>query len=516
MIRLFHFVLYICCYSSDINCTSSLLFILPTDHNYTSCPRNNCYTLNDLTESGLSLKLFTNQTTLALLPGFHIIRTARNVLVMEKINSIFFISVNGKASVRCMNRFTFKFKNIERIEISNIDFKSCTSLYFLQGRNIKISNITIEQGKVNISLDLEADPWLCFPSKSLIHLYNLNVTSNNTGIYYYDGTQVCIDECDSDFISSALSLQNITLNMANIVINAKCTQIYMQKVAIRQICRPFDHEYRALAIYDATEVILSDISIEDNNTPSSLLEVNESYAIVDLKGHIRFWGNKNCRKLASFNKLHSLTMLPHCRVEFYGNTQIHDNLLEFHSYDSHYFSVMIGGYQLNTNTSILFKNNELTCGGSLMVIATDDAEMTQYSRTSPFVAQNLKFVFVDNIIHCHSGFNDVAVSLFFQSTIYFANISMLFVNNSVLTGGIFVMVQSTLHLEDSFHAKFEYNKGSDGGAMAFYGSCIKRGYKEASAHFILRNNIAQERGGAIFIKDFEYIENLRYNQRFYT
>ena len=62
----------------------------------------------------------------------------------------------------------------------------------------------------------------------------------------------------------------------------------------------------------------------------------------------------------------------------------------------------------------------------------------------------------------------MAVLEIIQSEIAFANVIMLFKNNSVPGGGIFVMEYSEISSEGTFCAEFENNEGNDGGAMSFY------------------------------------------------
>ena len=104
--------------------------------------------------------------------------------------------------------------------------------------------------------------------------------------------------------------------------------------------------------------------------------------------------------------------------------------------------------------------------------------------------------------------------LFFKSVVAFTNTSMLFVKNSVPAGGIFVMINSALHIDGpgNFHAKFENNEGSDGGAMSSYkGSFIGNDKFRVLASFSFSNNLANKRGGAIFVEDSESIKN-RFDQ----
>ena len=64
-------------------------------------------------------------------------------------------------------------------------------------------------------------------------------------------------------------------------------------------------------------------------------------------------------------------------------------------------------------------------------------------------------------------------------------------------------MESKLYIVGDIYAEFVNNKGNDGGAMSFYKqSIIANKYNKASANFILRNNHAYGRGGAIFVGDY--------------
>ena len=115
-------VICVCC-NKFIYAESSRLYILPTDYlsNNVSCPQNDhdCHTLNEWIQGDLMNEIFTNGiNAVVLLPGVHIIDTAKPGLFMEDIESIIFTGVNGKTIVRCVNRFIFDFLHVERIEFS--------------------------------------------------------------------------------------------------------------------------------------------------------------------------------------------------------------------------------------------------------------------------------------------------------------------------------------------------------------------------------------------------------------
>ena len=503
MIRFFHYVILVifACYSEFIHAEShsSQLYILPTDYlsNNVSCPQNNCHTLNELIESDSSL--FTNETTIVLLPGVHIINTTKSGLFRDLIA---FTGINGKAIVWCKSRFNFWFDKFEEIKISNIVFKSCGSLLFLQEmNNIEVVNVTIEQGGIEII----ASNWysgLC--RNYTIYLYNLHIVSNSTGISYIVRTPECDRDCTP---TGMLHLQNCTLIMANIYINAHSNipiYVHVQKVVIKQISRLVDHTLNsAFFIFRAVKVSLYDISIENNTTPAPLLRINGRNDI-ELKGHILFHDNKNNSKIVYIEGIQRLQIFPSSKIEFYGNSGIRENLLQF---DYGNFAARVDIEHGN----FLFKNNELIDEGSIVVI---DTGMNK-ANIPMFSVYNSEFTFENNkILHKREDeFNNKAVLLFFQSSVTFFKTSMLFVNNSVPTGGIFVMVNSKLRIDDDFYAKFENNEGSDGGAMSFYKqSKIYREDKtidiqKVAAHFIFINNLAHKRGGAIFIDDKDYFQN---------
>ena len=520
MIRFFHSVMLVACVcslyrSKFIYAETSSVYILPTDYlsNNFSCPRNDCYTLNEWIESDL---MITNFFTVVLLPGTHVINTTRESLLIEDIDSIIFtgrLSINGKAIVWCVNRFMFDFFYVGRIEISNIVFKSCGSLSFFQGRNdIVVANVTIEQGGVDISIrQPDVDESLIYRNFTM-HLYNMNIISNSSGIRY----STRYSQEDDCTLIGILYLQNCTLNMATIFMHAYCTQIYVQNVTIKQIntLLNFNHDdtlISAFTIIDAVKVSLHDVTIEDNNTPLQLLNFMFIKKSVELKGHILFRRNKNSRKIAFIGGIRYMEIFPHTKIEFYDNSGIRGSLLELYTSAN----VYIGGYQLKGgSTSLVFKNNELTCiyGGSIMVIRSGKPDFPR------FFVLNSEFTFENNTVYNHGEleFNNMAVLIFIQSKIVFDSTSMLFVNNSVPTGGIFVIQDSDLSVHGNFNAKFENNEGSDGGAMTFYKQAniqkdilinidLEDELRTVSVHFIFNNNLAHKRGGAIFVEDTDYI-----------
>ena len=150
------------------------------------------------------VELFMNETsdlTVVLLPGLHTVNTTRRGILIRDIDSIIFTGTNDKAIVQCMNKFIFKFLYVEEIQVSNIVFNFCDSAFewpeimnptyshlilsfvsstmaSVGGRNIEVANITIEQGGIAIIGSEQC-------KNAIIHLHDLNITSNATGIAYH-------------------------------------------------------------------------------------------------------------------------------------------------------------------------------------------------------------------------------------------------------------------------------------------------------------------------------------------
>ena len=302
---------------------------------------------------------------------------------------------------------------------------------------------------------------------------------------------------------------------------AYCTKVDVQQITISHL-RLDSYSVingNAFAIYRAANVSLRDITIEDSTTPLSLLKISLC-CMIELKGHILFRNNKNSSYIADFSVIErSMKFFSPSKMEFYGNSGIYGSLLRIHTNYKPIASVngikcyiYIEGHQYN-KTSLQFKSNELLDDSSLMFIETgmDDYHFPR------FFAKNTEFIFENNTIITllHKNYKlpkyrIAAVLLFFQTAVLFANTNMLFVNNSVSEGGILMIVNSALHVNNDFYAKFENNQGYDGGAMTSYKrSHITLGSKssKAYAHFVFKNNLAHNRGGAIFVEDLDYIES---------
>ena len=526
MIRMFHYIMILAAYVRYSNHNfihaesdeSSMLYINPTDHssgNITGrCPQNGCLTLIESDFNDLS----TNKIdTIVLLPGVHIINTTKPDITIRSSGAVVFTG-DSNVTIWCTNTIVhtvFEFYT-SQIEVSNIKFKSCGGLFFSPESNIEVRDVTINGKHGDEGIIIENSdhysPKSCRHVNNTILLYNLNINLNAVGVVYTQNCDPPDDFYCTHTSSTSLHLRNSTLYMANIYISAKCTVIDLQRVTIKQISSSYlrkilthgSHnpmnlffydesesesdsagDIPAFFIYDAVKVSLEDISIEDSVTYSSLvmLWIVQCYT-VELKGHILFRNNSNNKKMAYFDDIyHSVRIFSHSKIEFYGNRDIYGSLLEVHRYkfpdsttEKYYDGkIYIEGHQ-HTSTKLLFKNNELFQGSSLMIIETG---IKDFHLNSPgLFAYNTEFMFENNSILRDSKdkYKDIfAVLLFFQSVAAVANTSMLFVNNSVPAGGVFVMVSSAIHIlpwnvgdHNDFYAEFVNNEGNDGGAMTFY------------------------------------------------
>ena len=248
------------------------------------------------------------------------------------------------------------------MEISNIEFKSCASLVLSQGRNVTVTNITTEHGGINVTIDckLNINNYTVF-----MHLYDLNITSNSTGIDYR--TLGCDQDCPFNAI---LRLQNSKFSMAKIIVNAECTKINVQNIKLQQILL---HQWLNSFFCDVFTIFnqrlwrwasVIYIIFENNTTLGSLLKIYDN-SDTTIEGHILQKANKNCFAAAHFTSFQSLKMFSQSKLEFYDNTGIQHCLLCFYYKDTW----SIEGDQ-QSNVSILFRNNVLNHGGSVMIFDT--------------------------------------------------------------------------------------------------------------------------------------------------
>jgi predicted outer membrane repeat protein len=158
---------------------------------------------------------------------------------------------------------------------------------------------------------------------------------------------------------------------------------------------------------------------------------------------------------------------------------------------------------INKNNTLIFEDNYVE--GAVMHL--DDIHLQTYNskitfrRNKSLQTENFNGTIIPNAV-LFLWNSECSFSL--HSTLNFSH------NTAVHSGGI-TLYNSTIQFEPTTMVYFEYNEGGDGAGMAFY----KRSYirrqqrgewhnKTIDMHFC--HNKARGSGGAIFVKDADYIE----------
>ena len=462
-----HFLFLIVLLCSRLEHTGSIVYVVSTDSSGSSCPQDHCRTLNEWIESGTSP--FTNESTVMLSPGVHVINTTEKGLFTENGHSVVFTSVESQTTVWCINEFIFEFFDCEDIEVSNIVFKSCalnhtdqinlelldpekvrvsSTLLFWHVNHVKVMSVVIVNGGLIIHRTESC-------MNTTIMLHNLSINSHNIGILFTVQPQSGLDyNC---ILPDLLYLKNSDLSKASVYMDAQCTDINLQNVSVEQVTLP----YFTIKIQHALSVILENITVR-NSTPKGLLHVGT--IDVEFRGHTLFHGNNidGGDVGVYFQVEKSLIIYPQSKLEFICNHIIGGSLLQVNAgYDGAGYDVEgYLGELFKSRTSIAFINNTLINGGYVMLIKS----------SRKLFIHNSELTFENNIIKHEISDHErsiMAVLIFTSSTVSLAYTNMTFLNNSVTHGGIFV-VKRTTFIMDNFNATFEYNEGGDGGAMAFY------------------------------------------------
>ena len=163
---------------------------------------------------------------------------------------------------------------------------------------------------------------------------------------------------------------------------------------------------------------------------------------------------------------------------------------------------------INKRNTLIFEDNHVLDGA---VMRLDDIHLRVYN--SKIIFRRNKSLQTDSINSTRIYPNAVLLlqnteCLFSpHSTLHFSH------NTAILSGGI-TLFSSIIQFGTTTLIYFEYNEGGDGGGMAFYkGSYIRRQQRSEwhdnkTVDLYFSHNKARGSGGAIFVKDEDYTEDL--------
>ena len=139
--------------------------VRPTDppHTHCDCPsQTDCRTLNEWIS--VDSNPFTNNTTVVLLEGVHLINSTMNESSIVNVHSLVLVGKKNKgATVTCVQNFSFQFNNCNNINISAIEFNSCALLFSNILNGTRLSGLTMINSRLTIAqksrYDLEVESW---------------------------------------------------------------------------------------------------------------------------------------------------------------------------------------------------------------------------------------------------------------------------------------------------------------------------------------------------------------------
>ena len=501
---------------------------------------NDGYSLDEWIESGKNDNV--TSLSLVLLPGIHLVNTTRERLLLENIDKLTITGFQEKAIISCYHWFKFELVNVTDVIMSNIKIQLLNhddSMGFILqiscSRNLTIRGMTLIPGRIVIHQ--------CKHLSSFSILSNLYILSGGIEIYNhpaeYNLTCLAVKLINSKLLNSSILIKSQRL----------CTEVCVQEVVMTE----FIHQaFSILSISSATKVLFYDLIVQ--NSSSSMLYVKAN--IIELKGHCLFSWNISTDKYylsgVYFEPEKILLIHSNSKIEFTDNHIIHGSVLyipqnvqpdisinnseiSFENNIVHEGGIMIvnglgmmqvldsqinfvnnscqqlsimkcnGGVSfISYNTYIAFRNNQVKHGGVMIFQKTERIEMY----TSKIIFEN------NACLDSSTRSADDAILLFLNSYVTFHQSDFKFHNNTAPTTGGLTLIDTSIYTKCEVNADFEYNSGTDGGALSFYEE--SRIIPHDNSYFVLHfyGNRASSRGGAIFVDDSGYFLN-RFTQDIY-
>ena len=468
----------------------AIIYIPPTEPANTPCPssQNVCFTLNEWIES--RTHLFTNGTTVMLLSGIHFINSTLDSLLIKHVSHIVFTGhPHEQTTVECnyKSRFGFGFYDAKEVNISNIQFRFCALLYnisgvdifftlaFYKSQNITIANVKIIQGSNLTVIDSsEGSIFLIHNSMLTSGFFFLSSFKNNTE--QPEKVQFVDSSCSSFVIAAThyyFELSMLRTSIQNI--SSRCNDT-------------------TFIIKSISRVSFTDVTFWNNSAPLKL----ESIRLIELRGHILF--SRNSEGVALYNCAY-LDIYRNATIEFLNNN-VSEYVLHLCNIPVRKIEVSVGIGE-DGITVLAFVNNTVRNGGVMIL----DFTSPDSSPTSVMQLSNTQLIFQNNTCQITSESSRAAILLLINAALDIIESNTTFIHNySPLSGGI-TLISSRFAIAAS-NVNFENNHGTDGGGLALYErSTINCLIGMCNLYFA--HNMAIKRGGAIFVKDSDYVNSLR-------
>ena len=452
---------------------TQVVYVQPTHPLNVTC--QDCYTLNEWIESGFVP--FANDTIVILLPGNHLITSARRSLITENVSSLLIAGQQGDpVNVSCLHGFVFEFHNFIDVRIAFITFNSCAvestsifsleeypeiaimplTLLFVQAQGVVITGITVIDGGIIVRE--------CVNGSSFT-LRHSQLISPERGFFYSSQRN---SKCSNGIPLERLHILNSSTTVQ--VIRSPCTIVKLQELNLRNI------KDLTIAIHlAALWVIFEDVVLHNNFFSVNQINIISNYT--DFKGQTLL--SENSGSGVVIRQSHVI-IHPASSVSFYNN---HFNHMAITFAECIFINII--------NAEISFVNNTIENGGVLII------------RSSEGTIHKSKLLLINNTSVNFSGIDDAGIILFRNSKWDILNGSFLtFFNNSSPPSGGLTLIDSQIAVIN-ITASFEGNIGQNGGGLALY----KMSRISFITYSLLQfcHNKARNKGGAIFVEDSDYI-----------
>ena len=463
-----------CMYDLEV-ATQNIIHILPSNHAEDSrnCLNDlDCRTLNEWIENGTSP--FTNDTTVVLLPGLHLINSTRDRLVTGNDSPTDFLTVTtaftgeqGLSIIKCLHQFSFDFINLKSVLVSNVSFTSCSLavLYtYYNNASNSVQNNSISEGDQAI--------------RDIVMLF-ITVSSKMGGTNLNSSVHIL----NVNFIETSMK---VLCDVQELQIQ----ELVMQRVTFERVIKSLP---AVLHIQFVTQVRFANITFQNNTSP--LIEL-VNFGYVMFEGDCIFHGNSGEWGI-NISKGFAFTVPSNSKIEYSNNIQHRGFLIYIEGIIKDISVINIW------SSVIVMQNNTIRSGGILEIFCT--AEM-HIDYTNILFRKNRGLESTQPLFH-----EDNAIMLVIGTSIYITESVFTFLYNAAELSGGMTLVSCTLLMSGHVAFTFDFNQGKDGGAMAFYARSRMFMGPNSNIWINFYHNRALKRGGAIFVEDSDYVDSITKN-----
>ena len=454
---------------------SDTRFIAPSNH-----------TLNEWIENGTSP--FTNDTTVVLLPGLHLINSTRDRLITENKNYEFFsIEFSGQQKfpqcrIVCLHYFSFTFIDIQEVILTQVTLESCYLSIILADFSFSFVKITFP------GLNISNDENILIPDNASIEPFVFRFSEISI-IRGYIEIHNTLNGIITPAFPAVINISDSIFQGTSIHVTSREQVKGIQWLDMKRVAMyRFSYPAPLLEISLVHGVIFTDIIFQNNYSPNLYILGLRNITYVKFHGHFVF--NQNSGELG---------------MDLYSCEYVHFSPLTQVIFHNNTFRVSSISFRSNqqiewTSSVVHMKNNVIKIDGHLVI----------YGPTLVIIVSS-NFIFENNRglstgTNAIMKINYCVYNMLVLSIVAVKKSTLIFFNNTAQLSGGLTLIKTTLYVVN-IRAEFGHNQGGDGGAIAFYKQAyiIPEFNNPQGLSFSFHHNVAKQRGGAIFVEDSDYV-----------